>query len=110
MKNIIFDNRHWSNISINDYVSMLNSSRKFFLSPSCVSGNKIADHVLEVLDEHKIPKSVVYEEIDTNMMNSGDYLIRCFGRMIQVWEIEVIPFGITTRLLENLEGFIENSR
>lgn len=87
---------------------MLDPSRKFFLSPSCVSDNKTVDHVLGVLHEHKIPKSTVYKEIDINLIHSGDYLIRCFGRMIQVWQIEVIPFGITTRLLQNLEGRTEN--
>lgn len=83
---------------------MLDPSRKFFLSPSCVSDNKTTDYVLGILHGHKIPKSSVYNEIDTNLINSGDYLIRCFGRMIQVWQIEVIPFGITTRLLEHLKA------
>lgn len=87
---------------------MLDSSRKFFLSPSCVSDNKTADHILGILHEHKIPKSAIYKEVDTSLINSGDYLIRCFGSLVQVWQIEIIPFGITTRLLENLEGRTEN--
>ena len=85
-------------------INMLDPSRKFFLSPSCVSDNKITDYVLGILHGHKIPESAVYKEIDASLINSGDYLIRCFGRMVQVWQIEVIPFGITTRLLENLKG------
>jgi hypothetical protein len=83
---------------------MLDISKRFFLSPSCMSDKKTTDHVLGILLEHKVPKSAVFKEIDSSLINSGDYLIRCFGSRLQVWQIEVIPFGITTRLLENLES------
>ncbi len=82
---------------------MLDKSKNVFLAPNCSEDPSLRDKVLRVLESHKIPKEKIRQDVDMDILHSGDYLIRCFADKIQAWEIQLtLPFGFMTKLIGNL--------
>ena len=48
------------------------------------------ERILKVLDDDKVPKDRVILEVDMNILNSGDYLIRCVDGVAHLFEVELI--------------------
>ena len=58
------------------------------------------EQILKILDGDKVPKDRVILEVDVNILNSGDYLIRCVDGVAYLFEVELtVPFGFTTNLV-----------
>lgn len=78
--------------------SMFNPSKRVFLSSDCLREEAITQHIFEVLQGHKIPKNNIIAEINFDLVQAGDYLIRCVNNMITVFEIQFIPsLGFITK-------------
>ena len=76
---------------------LLDNSKKVFLSPNCLKDKKTMERILKVLDGYKVPKDRIISEVDMNLLNSGDYVIRCFDGEVHVFGTQLIlPFGFTT--------------
>ncbi len=79
---------------------MLDNSKKVFLSPSCLKDKTVMERILQVLDGYKVPKARVILQVDMNILNSGDYLIRCSDGVVNLFEIQLtVPFGFTTNFV-----------
>ncbi|HEV2193811.1 MAG TPA: hypothetical protein VGR54_09365 [Nitrosopumilaceae archaeon] len=82
---------------------MLDNSKKVFLSPSCLKDKTVMERILQVLDGYKVPKDKVFLEVDMNILNSGDYLVRCSDGVAHLFGIQLtLPFGFTTNLVEKI--------
>lgn len=81
----------------------LNQSKKVFLSPSCFKEQKILDHILKVLESYKFPEKNIIKSINMDVLNSGDYLVRCLDDQMHIFEVQLtLPFGFTTNLLGSI--------
>jgi hypothetical protein len=79
---------------------LLDNSKKVFLSPSCLKDKTAMERILQVLDGYKVPKDRVILQVDMNILNSGDYLIRCSDKEANLFEIKLtVPFGFTTNFV-----------
>ncbi|HEV2193718.1 MAG TPA: hypothetical protein VGR54_08895 [Nitrosopumilaceae archaeon] len=79
---------------------MLDNSKKVFLSPSCLKDKTVMERILQVLDGYNVPKDRVFLEVNMNILNSGDYIIRCSDEMAKLFEVQMtVPFGFTTNLV-----------
>jgi hypothetical protein len=67
--------------------------RKVFLSGPCLEDQKKLDHIMHVLEGYKITKDRIIIEINWDILNSGDYLIRCSTDKITLYEIELTSDG-----------------
>jgi len=85
-------------------VVMLDTSRKVFLSPSCFNDKKTLDYILKDLKEHhQVPENRIIKEVNISVLNSGDYLIRCFSDVIHLFKVELSPqAGFTTHFIDSL--------
>ena len=82
---------------------ILNPSKKLFLTQSCLKEQKTLDSILKVIAKYKFPEENIIKGINMDVVNSGDYLIRCLDDAVHVFEIQLtLPFGFTTNLLGNL--------
>lgn len=80
----------------------LNQSKKLFLAQSCLE-KKTLDHILKVVKKYNFPEKSIIQNINMDVINSGDYLIRCLNGAVHVFEIQLtVPFGFTTNLLGSL--------
>ena len=68
---------------------MFDSSKHVFVSGGCFSDKIISRHIQSALEKNKIPDKNIFEGIDLGIALTGDYLIRCNGGLITVFEIEV---------------------
>jgi hypothetical protein len=83
---------------------MLDISKKVFLSRVCIEDQKILDHVMKILEGHQVSKDRIIKDIDMDILASGDYLIRCLGSEIKLYEVRLtLPFGMTTHFVESLK-------
>jgi hypothetical protein len=81
----------------------LNQSKKLFLTQSCLKEQKTLDYILKVIAKHNFPEKNIIKGIDMDVVNSGDYLVRCLDDAVHIFEIQLtLPFGFTTNLLGNL--------
>ena len=81
---------------------MFDPSKRVFLAPNCLQNKSITDRVFKTLQEYKIPKNNILE-LDFDLMRKGDYLLRCIGNVIKVFEIDFIPpFGFVTKPIGEL--------
>ncbi len=79
---------------------MLDNSKNVFLSPNCLKDETVMERILQVLDGYKVPKDRVFMQVDMNILNSGDYLIRCSDGVADLFQIQLtIPFGFTTNFV-----------
>ena len=80
----------------------LNQSKKLFLTQSCLE-QKTLDYILKVFKKYDFPEKNIIRNIDMDLINSGDYLIRCLNGAVHIFEIQLtLPFGFTTNLLGSL--------
>lgn len=80
----------------------LNQSKKLFLTQSCLE-KKTLDYIMKVVKKYDFPEKNIIQSINMDMINSGDYLIRCINGAVHIFEIQLtIPFGFTTNLLGSL--------
>ena len=78
----------------------IDNSKKVFLSPSCLKDKKVMEKILKVIDAYKVPKNKVFLEVNMNILNSGDYLVRSSDGMAHLFEVQLTqPFGFTTNLV-----------
>ncbi|TLX94569.1 MAG: hypothetical protein E6K91_05775 [Thaumarchaeota archaeon] len=68
---------------------MLDPSKHVFVSGNCFSDKIIAKQIQSTLERSKIPTKNISEGLNLGIALTGDYLIRCTGSMITVFEIEV---------------------
>ena len=68
---------------------MFDSSKHVFVSGGCFNDEVIAQHIQGTLEKNKIPDKNIFEGVDLGIALTGDYLIRCNGGLIAVFEIEV---------------------
>jgi len=79
---------------------MLDFSKRVFLAPSCLKDKTVMKRILQVLDSYKVPKDKVILQVDMNILNSGDYLIRCSDGVANLFEVKLtVPFGFTTHFV-----------
>jgi len=83
---------------------MIDTSKKVFLSPSCFNYKNTLGYILKDLKEHhQVPENKIIKEVNVSLLNSGDYLIRCFSDVIHLFEIELnSQAGFTTHFIDNL--------
>lgn len=74
-------------------------SRKVFLSQNCVSDEIIKKHVVKVLEGHAVPKENILDDSKMDSVSTGDYLIRCVGGALVVYQIELSPDGFVTKIV-----------
>ena len=75
----------------------LDASKRVFLAPSCLKDDTIVERILQVLDGYKVPKDRIILQVDMDILNSGDYIIRCSDGVVQLFEVQLtLPFGFTT--------------
>lgn len=78
-------------------------SKRVFLSPSCRKDSKILDRTIKSLIDHKFLEKNIVKNMDMDIINSGDYLVRYLDEKMQLFEIKLtLPFGYTTEFIVNL--------
>jgi len=81
----------------------LNQSKKLFLTQSCLKEQKTLDYILKVIAKHNFPEKNIIRNMNVDVINSGDYLVRCLDDIVHLFEIQLtLPFGFTTNLLGSL--------
>ena len=68
---------------------MFDSSKHVFVLGSCFSDKVITKYIQNFLERNKFPHENISEGLDLGIALTGDYLIRCTGDLITVFEIEV---------------------
>ncbi len=82
---------------------MFNPSKKVFISPNCLQEKNKEKLILETLTKQKIPSQNIFKNVDLDIANNGDYLIRCIGSTIQVFILEfMLNFGFVTKRIGEL--------
>ena len=82
---------------------VLNQYKKLFLAESCIKEQKMLDYLLKAIKKQNFPEKNIIKGINMDILNSGDYLIRCLDGAVHIFEIQLtIPFGFTTNLLGSL--------
>jgi len=65
------------------------SSKHVFVSGGCFNDEMIARHIQSALEKNNIPDKNIIEGVDLGIASTGDYLIRCTGGLITIFEMEV---------------------
>ncbi|OLB91542.1 MAG: hypothetical protein AUH25_02415 [Thaumarchaeota archaeon 13_1_40CM_38_12] len=68
---------------------MFDSSKHVFVSGSCFSDKVITKYIQNFLERNKFPRENIFEGLDLGIALTGDYLIRCNGGLITIFEIEI---------------------
>ena len=77
---------------------MLNPSKKVFISPNCLQEENKEKLILEKLAKQKISYQNIFKNVDLDIANNGDYIIRCIDDTIQVFILEfMLNFGFVTK-------------
>ena len=84
-------------------IIILDSSQKIFIAESCLKDETIRNHLRRVIEKYQFPKQNVIEGVNLDNANTGDYLVRCIGGSIQVFQMEyLLNFGFRTKKIGEL--------
>ncbi|HYL66852.1 MAG TPA: hypothetical protein VEU72_06825 [Nitrosopumilaceae archaeon] len=82
---------------------MLNPSKKVFISPNCLQEENKEKFILEKLAKQKISSQNIFKNVNLDIANNGDYIIRCIDDTIQVFILEfMLNFGFVTKRISVL--------
>ena len=68
---------------------MFDSSKHVFVSGNCFSDEVVTRYIQGILERNKFPLENISEGLDLGIASTGDYLIRCTGGLITIFEMEV---------------------
>ena len=79
---------------------MLNSSKKVFVLINCVEEHAVMKSIWRSLNTYRIPRENVINGINMEFASGGDYIIRCIGGTLAIFEIETTFSGnMVTKLI-----------
>ena len=86
-------------------------TKKVFLSKNCIEEERRIEYIKRVLKDLGMPKNRIFEEVDMDILTSGDYLIRWVAGEIKAYEIILtLPFGFTTHVVDLFDQPNETTR